>query len=140
MSRVSCPLGSLVWTDISSSYLLKRGETSRCSAGCLTCSALFPLRTREMFVCVFRLLGLWHGRDSEDLSPSGVPEEVRLTCTQFVRYHKDQCVQDIVHTRRYERWFVCVFSVFVSIKQYVSCSCVLKGLDLSFFCIFCLLY
>lgn len=51
-------------------------------------------------VCV-RLLGLWQGRDIEDLSPSSVPEEVRLTCTQFVRYHKDQCVQDVVHTRRY---------------------------------------
>ncbi|KAM4607587.1 lysosomal cholesterol signaling protein isoform 2-T2 [Polymixia lowei] len=47
-----------------------------------------------------RLLGLWQGRDGEELSPSVVPEEVRLTCTQFVRYHKDQCVQDIVHTRR----------------------------------------
>ncbi|XP_029926202.1 integral membrane protein GPR155 isoform X2 [Myripristis murdjan] len=45
-----------------------------------------------------RLLGLWQGRDSEELSPSVVPEEVRLTCTQFVRYHKEQCVQDIVHT------------------------------------------
>lgn len=50
-------------------------------------------------VCV-RLLGLLPGRNGEDVSPSGVPEEVRLTCTQFVRYHKDQCVQDIVHTRR----------------------------------------
>ncbi|KAI4788300.1 hypothetical protein KUCAC02_035944 [Chaenocephalus aceratus] len=39
-------------------------------------------------------------KEAGDLSPSGVPEEVRLTCTQFVRYHKDQCVQDIVHTRR----------------------------------------
>uniref|UniRef100_A0A673MX13 Integral membrane protein GPR155-like n=1 Tax=Sinocyclocheilus rhinocerous TaxID=307959 RepID=A0A673MX13_9TELE len=28
-----------------------------------------------------------------------VPEEIRLTCTQFVRYHKDQCVQDIVRNR-----------------------------------------
>uniref|UniRef100_A0A1A8C6A3 G protein-coupled receptor 155b n=1 Tax=Nothobranchius kadleci TaxID=1051664 RepID=A0A1A8C6A3_NOTKA len=46
-----------------------------------------------------RLLSQWQGRDGEDLSPSAVPEEVRLTCTQFVRYHKDQCVQDIVHTR-----------------------------------------
>nr|XP_043902122.1 integral membrane protein GPR155 isoform X1 [Solea senegalensis] len=57
---------------------------------------------RHLIILPFkrRLLGLWHGRDSEDLSPSGVPEEVRLTCTQFVRYHKDQCVQDIVHTRR----------------------------------------
>lgn len=50
----------------------------------------------------FRFLSLWHGRDGEAPNPSAVPEEVRLTCTQFVRYHKDQCVQDIVHTRRYE--------------------------------------
>uniref|UniRef100_A0A3B5M3E7 Uncharacterized protein n=1 Tax=Xiphophorus couchianus TaxID=32473 RepID=A0A3B5M3E7_9TELE len=49
-----------------------------------------------------RFLSLWHSRDGEDPSPSAVPEDVRLTCTQFVRYHKDQCVQDIVHTHRYE--------------------------------------
>ncbi|XP_042372379.1 integral membrane protein GPR155-like, partial [Plectropomus leopardus] len=57
---------------------------------------------RHLIIMPFkkRLLWLWQGRDAEDLSPSGVPEEVRLTCTQFVRYHKDQCVQDIVHTRR----------------------------------------
>ncbi|KAF7662473.1 hypothetical protein LDENG_00233980 [Lucifuga dentata] len=56
---------------------------------------------RHLIILPFkkRLLSLWRGRDSEDLSPSFVPEEVRLTCTQFVRYHKDQCVQDIVHTR-----------------------------------------
>uniref|UniRef100_A0A8C6L4Y8 G protein-coupled receptor 155 n=1 Tax=Nothobranchius furzeri TaxID=105023 RepID=A0A8C6L4Y8_NOTFU len=57
-----------------------------------------------------RLLSQWQGREGEDLSPSAVPEEVRLTCTQFVRYHKDQCVQDIVHTRRYE--YYCVHVVF----------------------------
>ncbi|XP_028279963.1 integral membrane protein GPR155 isoform X2 [Parambassis ranga] len=58
---------------------------------------------RHLIILPFkkRLLSLWHGRDSEDLSPSGVPEEVRLTCTQFVRYHKDQCLQDIVRTRRF---------------------------------------
>ncbi|KAM4729532.1 lysosomal cholesterol signaling protein isoform 4-T4 [Anableps anableps] len=56
---------------------------------------------RHLIIVPFkkRVLSLWHGRDGEDLSPSGVPEEVRLTCTQFVRYHKDHCVQDIVHTR-----------------------------------------
>ncbi|XP_078144924.1 lysosomal cholesterol signaling protein [Centroberyx gerrardi] len=56
---------------------------------------------RHLIILPFkkRLLSLWQGRDSEELSPSVVPEEVRLTCTQFVRYHKDQCVQDIVHTR-----------------------------------------
>ncbi|XP_067466806.1 lysosomal cholesterol signaling protein isoform X1 [Thunnus thynnus] len=58
---------------------------------------------RHLIILPFkkRLLSMWQGRDSEELSPSGVPEEVRLTCTQFVRYHKDQCVQDIVHTRRF---------------------------------------
>ncbi|KAM4590782.1 lysosomal cholesterol signaling protein isoform 2-T2 [Odontesthes bonariensis] len=56
---------------------------------------------RHLIILPFkkRILSLWQGRNSGDLSPSGVPEEVRLTCTQFVRYHKDQCVQDIVHTR-----------------------------------------
>ncbi|KAM9366011.1 lysosomal cholesterol signaling protein [Pholidichthys leucotaenia] len=63
---------------------------------------------RHLIILPFkkRLLNLWHGRDGEDLSPSGVPEEVRLTCTQFVRYHKDQCVQDVVHTHRYCSSFV----------------------------------
>uniref|UniRef100_A0AAX7UKC5 DEP domain-containing protein n=1 Tax=Astatotilapia calliptera TaxID=8154 RepID=A0AAX7UKC5_ASTCA len=65
---------------------------------------------RHLIILPFkkRLLSLWQGRDIDDLSPSGVPEEVRLTCTQFVRYHKDQCVQDIVHTRRYEYLFTCI--------------------------------
>uniref|UniRef100_A0A3P9J661 G protein-coupled receptor 155b n=1 Tax=Oryzias latipes TaxID=8090 RepID=A0A3P9J661_ORYLA len=59
---------------------------------------------RNMVLLPFkkRLLSMWRGREEEDLSPAGAPEEVRLTCTQFVRYHKDQCVQDIVLTRRFE--------------------------------------
>ncbi|KAM9726712.1 lysosomal cholesterol signaling protein isoform 1-T1 [Menidia menidia] len=58
---------------------------------------------RHLIILPFkkRILGLWQGRDAADLSPSGVPEEVRLTCTQFVRYHKDQCVQDLIHTPRF---------------------------------------
>uniref|UniRef100_A0AAQ6AA46 DEP domain-containing protein n=1 Tax=Amphiprion ocellaris TaxID=80972 RepID=A0AAQ6AA46_AMPOC len=61
---------------------------------------------RHLIILPFkkRLLSLWQSRETEDLSPSAVPEEVRLTCTQFVRYHKDQCVQDIVHTRRFGGW------------------------------------
>ncbi|XP_028325232.1 integral membrane protein GPR155 [Gouania willdenowi] len=56
---------------------------------------------RNLIISPFkrRVLGLLQGRCSEDVSPSGAPEDVRLTCTQFVRYHKDQCVQDVVHTR-----------------------------------------
>uniref|UniRef100_A0A3B4CU96 DEP domain-containing protein n=1 Tax=Pygocentrus nattereri TaxID=42514 RepID=A0A3B4CU96_PYGNA len=31
---------------------------------------------------------------------SDVSEEIRLTCNQFLKYHKEQCVQDIVHKKR----------------------------------------
>ncbi|XP_020785204.2 integral membrane protein GPR155 isoform X1 [Boleophthalmus pectinirostris] len=60
---------------------------------------------RHLIILPFkkRLLSLWHGRDSSELPSAGVPEEVRLTCTQFVRYHKEQCVQDVVHRRRLAR-------------------------------------
>ncbi|XP_072539705.1 lysosomal cholesterol signaling protein isoform X3 [Salminus brasiliensis] len=46
-----------------------------------------------------RLAALWVGGQEENCGPAAVPEEIRLTCTQFVRYHKNQCVQDIVHKR-----------------------------------------
>uniref|UniRef100_A0AAQ5X649 DEP domain-containing protein n=1 Tax=Amphiprion ocellaris TaxID=80972 RepID=A0AAQ5X649_AMPOC len=65
---------------------------------------------RHLIILPFkkRLLSLWQSRETEDLSPSAVPEEVRLTCTQFVRYHKDQCVQDIVHTPDNQHGFTSV--------------------------------
>lgn len=56
---------------------------------------------RHLIILPFKKRLLWLFRcrgDDEDLTPPGVPEEVRLTCTQFVRYHKHQCVQDVVHT------------------------------------------
>ncbi|CAB1327466.1 unnamed protein product [Coregonus sp. 'balchen'] len=58
---------------------------------------------RHLIILPFkkRLVSLWRGRESEE-PPSVVPEEIRLACTQFVRYHKDQCVQDIVPIRRCE--------------------------------------
>ncbi|KAF4080218.1 hypothetical protein AMELA_G00167890 [Ameiurus melas] len=46
-----------------------------------------------------RLAALLGGAQEASRAPSTVPEEIRLTCTQFVRYHKNQCVQDIVHKR-----------------------------------------
>ncbi|XP_036807405.1 integral membrane protein GPR155 isoform X5 [Oncorhynchus mykiss] len=59
---------------------------------------------RHLIILPFkkRLVSLWQGRESEEEPPSVVPEEIRLTCTQFVLYHKDQCVQDIVPIRRCE--------------------------------------
>lgn len=52
---------------------------------------ILPFRKRLAALCGF-------GED-ESLESAAVPEEIRLTCTQFVRYHKDQCVQDIVRNR-----------------------------------------
>ncbi|XP_073809797.1 lysosomal cholesterol signaling protein isoform X4 [Danio rerio] len=52
---------------------------------------ILPFRKRLAALCGFS--------QEENLEPSAVPEEIRLTCTQFVRYHKDQCVQDIVRNR-----------------------------------------
>lgn len=36
----------------------------------------------------------------EVADPSSVPDEIRLTCSQFLKYHKEQCVQDIVQKKR----------------------------------------
>uniref|UniRef100_A0A8C2BFA0 G protein-coupled receptor 155b n=1 Tax=Cyprinus carpio TaxID=7962 RepID=A0A8C2BFA0_CYPCA len=52
---------------------------------------ILPFKKRLAALCGF-------GED-ESLESAAVPEEIRLTCTQFVRYHKDQCVQDIVRNR-----------------------------------------
>ncbi|KAM8856063.1 lysosomal cholesterol signaling protein [Spinachia spinachia] len=46
-----------------------------------------------------RLYSLWYGRKQEELQGE-LPEEIRMTCTQFTKYHKDQCSQDIVKKRR----------------------------------------
>ncbi|MBN3276303.1 GP155 protein, partial [Polyodon spathula] len=47
-----------------------------------------------------RLAHLWRGRDKVEEPESAVPEEIIMTCRQFVSYHKDQCVKDIVQERR----------------------------------------
>ncbi|XP_023657514.2 lysosomal cholesterol signaling protein isoform X1 [Paramormyrops kingsleyae] len=57
-----------------------------------------------------RLSCLWPGRGRAEDVQAPVTEEVRLTCLQFVRYHKDQCAQDIVQKRRCgERTMVATF-------------------------------
>ncbi|XP_016319708.1 integral membrane protein GPR155-like isoform X2 [Sinocyclocheilus anshuiensis] len=45
-----------------------------------------------------RLASLWQGWGQE-VTGSAVSEEIRLTCTQFLTYHKEQCVKDIVHKK-----------------------------------------
>ncbi|XP_058472121.1 integral membrane protein GPR155 [Solea solea] len=46
-----------------------------------------------------RLYKLWNGKKQERLL-SDLPEEIRMTCTKFTKYHKDQCFHDIVKNKR----------------------------------------
>ncbi|XP_069472352.1 lysosomal cholesterol signaling protein isoform X2 [Ambystoma mexicanum] len=47
--------------------------------------------------CKKRLEFLWGGREvPADSGDVAVPEEIRMTCNQFVNYHKDHCVRSIV--------------------------------------------
>ena len=50
--------------------------------------------------CFFRLYKLWYGRKRKEQLQTDLPEEVRMTCTKFTKYHKDQCFHDIVKKRR----------------------------------------
>ena len=43
---------------------------------------------------------LWNRRKREVRVPSELPVDVQMTCLQFVKYHKDQCSQDIVKKKR----------------------------------------
>ncbi|XP_028991681.1 integral membrane protein GPR155 [Betta splendens] len=47
-----------------------------------------------------RLRRMWWGKAQEEQLPSDLPEDIRMTCTQFTKYHKDQCLHDIVKKRR----------------------------------------
>ncbi|XP_026884803.2 integral membrane protein GPR155 isoform X1 [Electrophorus electricus] len=47
-----------------------------------------------------RLANLRQAQGQDPAGPSDVSGEVRLTCSQFLRYHKQKCVQDIVHKKR----------------------------------------
>ncbi|XP_056289195.1 integral membrane protein GPR155 isoform X2 [Pseudoliparis swirei] len=47
-----------------------------------------------------RLYSLWYREKQEEQPQTDLPEEIRMTCTQFTKYHKDQCFHDIVKRRR----------------------------------------
>ncbi|XP_008297042.1 integral membrane protein GPR155 [Stegastes partitus] len=47
-----------------------------------------------------RLYSLWYGKKQEEQPQMDLPEDIRMTCTQFTRYHKQQCFHDIVKKRR----------------------------------------
>ncbi|XP_031153236.1 integral membrane protein GPR155 isoform X2 [Sander lucioperca] len=61
--------------------------------------ALFGL-DKHLIILPFkkRLYSLWYGKKQEE--QTDLPDEVRMTCTQFTKYHKDQCFHDIVKKRR----------------------------------------
>ncbi|KAF3694855.1 Integral membrane protein GPR155 G-protein coupled receptor PGR22 [Channa argus] len=63
--------------------------------------ALFGL-DKHLIILPFkkRLHKLWYGRKHEEQPQTGLPEDIRMTCTQFTKYHKDQCFHDIVKQRR----------------------------------------
>ncbi|XP_059199010.1 integral membrane protein GPR155 [Centropristis striata] len=63
--------------------------------------ALFGL-DKHLIILPFkkRLYRLWYGKKLEEQPQTDLPEEIRMTCTQFTKYHKDQCSHDIVKKRR----------------------------------------
>uniref|UniRef100_A0A4W3JA47 G protein-coupled receptor 155 n=1 Tax=Callorhinchus milii TaxID=7868 RepID=A0A4W3JA47_CALMI len=44
--------------------------------------------------CKKRLEFLWHGRDIAAQNDSAIREEMKMTCQQFVQYHKNQCAKN----------------------------------------------
>lgn len=46
-----------------------------------------------------RLVSLWQGWGHE-VTDSAASEEIRLTCSQFLTYHREQCIRDIVQKKR----------------------------------------
>ncbi|NXA64417.1 GP155 protein, partial [Mohoua ochrocephala] len=65
------------------------------------CFGIFGL-DKHLIILPFkrRLEFFWGGREAAGHTDASVPEEVRMTCQQFVRYHRDHCVKSIVRDRR----------------------------------------
>ncbi|XP_049629355.1 integral membrane protein GPR155 isoform X2 [Suncus etruscus] len=47
-----------------------------------------------------RLEFLWNNKDTAASRDSPVPEEIKMTCQQFIHYHRDLCIRNIVKERR----------------------------------------
>uniref|UniRef100_A0A8L0DL74 G protein-coupled receptor 155 n=1 Tax=Oncorhynchus mykiss TaxID=8022 RepID=A0A8L0DL74_ONCMY len=59
-----------------------------------------------------RMSSLWHSMKPEEQPQLVVSDDIMMTCTQFTKYHKEQCVRDIVQKKRsgstfIEHLFVC---------------------------------
>ncbi|XP_058405269.1 integral membrane protein GPR155 [Diceros bicornis minor] len=47
-----------------------------------------------------RLEFLWNNKETAENRDSPVPEEIKMTCQQFIHYHRDLCMRNIVKERR----------------------------------------
>ncbi|KAI2525834.1 G protein-coupled receptor 155 [Homo sapiens] len=47
-----------------------------------------------------RLEFLWNNKDTAENRDSPVSEEIKMTCQQFIHYHRDLCIRNIVKERR----------------------------------------
>ncbi|ERE71971.1 integral membrane protein [Cricetulus griseus] len=47
-----------------------------------------------------RLEFLWNNKETAENRESPVSEEIKMTCQQFVHYHRDLCIRNIVRERR----------------------------------------
>ncbi|KAG8559573.1 hypothetical protein GDO81_017383 [Engystomops pustulosus] len=66
------------------------------------CFAIFGLDKHLIILpCKKRLQFLWNGRETNAVTEeTRLPEEIRMTCHQFVNYHKDLCIKNIVREKR----------------------------------------
>ncbi|XP_033371817.1 integral membrane protein GPR155 isoform X2 [Parus major] len=65
------------------------------------CFGIFGL-DKHLIILPFkrRLEFFWGRKEAAGHTDACVPEEIRMTCQQFVRYHRDHCVKSIVRGRR----------------------------------------
>ncbi|KAL2774719.1 integral membrane protein GPR155 isoform 2 [Daubentonia madagascariensis] len=47
-----------------------------------------------------RLEFLWNNKETAEKTDSPVSEEIKMTCQQFIHYHRDLCIRNIVKERR----------------------------------------
>uniref|UniRef100_A0A1A8J160 G protein-coupled receptor 155a n=1 Tax=Nothobranchius kuhntae TaxID=321403 RepID=A0A1A8J160_NOTKU len=62
--------------------------------------ALFGLDKHFILLPLKRLYHRCFGKKTEEQPQPDLPDDIKMTCTQFTKYHKQQCFHDIVKKRR----------------------------------------
>ncbi|MED6231915.1 hypothetical protein ATANTOWER_013570 [Ataeniobius toweri] len=62
--------------------------------------ALFGLDKHFILLPLKRLYSRWFGKKKKEEPEPDLPDDIRMTCLQFTKYHKQQCFHDIVKKRR----------------------------------------